>query len=142
MPLIHLGVAVAAHHQRAGALQLAAHKPQQRQRRHIRPVQVVDDQQQRAAAGRRPQETCEAVEQPGAGGIRLQRRPHQHKRAARGRLGGQLLGQPGLADAGFAGQQHHPTTASDRGIQVGGQLGQLPLTAHKRCRHRQTRSPS
>ena len=74
MALIHLGVPVAAHHQRTGTLQLPAHEPQQRQRRHIRPVQVVQDQQQRPARGRRPQEARQAVEQPESGRLRLQRR--------------------------------------------------------------------
>ena len=47
MSLVHLGVPVASHHQRAGPFnprQLPAHEPEQRQRRDIRPVQVVQDQ--------------------------------------------------------------------------------------------------
>jgi hypothetical protein len=56
--------------------------------------------------------------------------------AAFGRLGGQLLGQPGLADAGLAGHQHHPTGAGGSGLQVGDERRQLGLAAHKRRRHR------
>ncbi len=59
----------------------------------------------------------------------------QHKGTARGRLGRQLLSQPGLADARLPGQQHHPATAHGGRVQVGGECGQLRLAAHKRCRH-------
>ena len=59
----------------------------------------------------------------------------QHHGATRGRPRGQFLGQPGLADTGLAGQQHHPAAAADCGVQVGGQRGQLARTAHKRSRH-------
>jgi hypothetical protein len=83
---VHLGVPVAAHHQRAGALQLPAHEPQQRQRRRIRPVRVVQHQQQRPPRGGRPQEAGQAVKQPEAGRLRLGRggvgRPGRHSPTA------------------------------------------------------------
>ena len=195
MPLAYLGVPVVPHHQRAGTLQLQAQEPQQRQRRRIGPVQVIQDQQQRPARGRRPQEARQAVEQPEPRLLRFQRRRKrkirnavthggdqlsdvgradaqvitqrgrvadlhlhiaaddldpgpergrarpfpaptpQHHRAAHGRPRGQLLGQPGLADAGLARHQHDPTTAGRRGIQVGGESGQLTRTAHQRSPH-------
>ncbi len=193
MPPVDLCVPVDAHHQQAGTLQLATHEAQQGQRRRVRPVQVVEDQQQRAAGGRRPQEGRQAVEQLEAGHLRLDRRragqvrqtvadvrgqlgdvggtraqvvaqrrrvagldvgadhldpgpeggcalslpaaAPQHPGATRCRLGGQLLGQPGLADSGLAGQQHHPAVTGASGIQVGGERGQLALTTDERCRH-------
>jgi hypothetical protein len=58
----------------------------------------------------------------------------QHQGATRGRLGHQLLGQPGLADPGLAGQRHHPAAAGDGGIQVGGEYGKFARTADERCR--------
>jgi hypothetical protein len=62
MPPVHLGVPVDAHHQQPGTLQLPAHKPQQSQRGRIRPVQVVQHQQQRPPHCGRPQEPGQAVE--------------------------------------------------------------------------------
>jgi hypothetical protein len=59
----------------------------------------------------------------------------QHHGAAHGRLGGQLLSQPGLADTGLARHQHLPAAAGDRGVQVSGQRGQFARTAHERSRH-------
>jgi hypothetical protein len=194
MSPVHLGVPVAAHHQQPGTLQLPTQEPQQGQRRRIRPVQVVQHQQQRPAGGGRPQEAGQAVEQPEAGRLRLGRRrgrqvrqaladgrhdlgdvgrtgthvlaqrrrvacldigahdldpgpeggralslpaaAPQHQDAAGAGLGGQLLGQPGLADAGLAGQQDHPAPAGQGGLQVDGERGQLGLAADERGRHR------
>jgi hypothetical protein len=157
-------------------------------------VQVVEDQQQRLAGGRRPQEAGKAVEQPEAGRLRLGRRragqvrqtladggdhlgdvgragthvvakrgrvggldvgaddldprpergralplpaaAPQHQGTARRRLGRELLCQPGLADPGLAGHQHHPTAAGGGGVKVGGERGQLGLAADERRRHR------
>jgi hypothetical protein len=196
MPPVHLGVPVDAHHhhQQPGTLQLPAREPQQGQRRRVGPVQIVQHQQQRPAGRRRPQEPGEAVEQPEAGRLRLDRRRRrqvrqaradgrhdlgdvggagahllaqrrrvggldvgadhldprpergralplpaaapQHQGTTRSRLGRQLLGQPGLADAGLAGHQHHPAPAGKGGVQVGGERGQLGLAADERGRHR------
>jgi hypothetical protein len=60
-------------------------------------VQVVQHQQQRPVAGRRPQEPGETVEQPEAGRLRLGRR--------RRRQVGQALAQRGdqLGDVGRTG---------------------------------------
>jgi hypothetical protein len=104
MPTVHLAVPVQAHHQQPRTLQLPAHEPQQGQRRRIRPMQVVQDQQQRPAGGRGPEEAGQAVEQPEPGRLRLDRwRRRQLRQALTDR--GDHLGDVGRASAHLAAQR-------------------------------------
>jgi hypothetical protein len=101
---VHLGVPVDPHDQRTGVLQLPAQKAQQGQRRRIRPVQVVQHQQQRPAGGGRPQEPGEAVEQPEPGRLRLGRRRRWQARQTLADRGHDL-GDVGRAGAHVAAQR-------------------------------------
>jgi hypothetical protein len=66
--------------------------------------------------------------------LRLPAAAPQDGGAACRRGGGHLLGEPGLADAGLAGEQHHAAAAAGGGVQVGGERGQLGPAADERCR--------
>ena len=71
----YLHVPVGAHHHQAGVFELSGQERQQRQRRHVRPVQVIDDDQQRPGL-------CEPAEQPGDGLVQLEPgRPQIRNRA-------------------------------------------------------------
>ncbi len=99
-------------------------------------MEVVDDQQQRRAVGERGVDGVEqavagagvvgraGLERVGGAGLaqrlreRLERRERLLRAAAEQdggavgeRGGGELVGEPGLADAGLAGQQHEPAVA-------------------------------
>ena len=49
-----------------------------------------------------------------------------------GRVVGQVLRQPGLADPGLARDQQQPDPSAERVLEAGRQLGQLPVAAHER----------
>jgi hypothetical protein len=131
-----LGVAIGADDgERAGASR-AEHEAREQQRAAVGPVEVVDDQQQRGAVRERGVDGVEqavaragvvgraGLERVGGAGLaqrlgeRLERRQRLLRAAAEQdggalgkRVGRELVGKPGLADAGLAGQQHEPAVA-------------------------------
>ena len=65
----------------------------------------------------------------GTGGAGRNRPPGQDPDPAGPRIGGQLRGQPGLADPGLAGQEHHPARAVPGRGERGAQRAGLRLAA-------------
>ena len=130
------GVPVGADDRERPGARRPEHEAREQQRAAIGPVEVVDHQQQRRAVGERGVDGVEqavagagftgraGLERVGGPGLaqrlreRLERRERLLRAAAEQdggavgeRRGGELVGEPGLADAGLAGQQHQPAVA-------------------------------
>jgi hypothetical protein len=85
----------------------------------------VAQEGQQLFVGELPGELLEDLQErePGNGLLGLQATPEQSRRPPVVGLGGRLLGQAGLADAGLAAHQHEATSSRRcRGHQLGGQV--------------------
>ena len=79
---VGLGVAQRDEHQQRRAVQAADHVAQQQQRRPPRPLQVLDDEHQRARGGRLAEQRRDRLEQPVAAVLALRRRPRGQRLSA------------------------------------------------------------